>query len=140
MPSLLMISAGNMPSFEQFVVLAFVATIVVVVARWMVEYVDHARQRRAKGCGVIPRYSHLDPILGLDIPIGMARSLRQNYFLDWLNKIHQGLPKTFEVNFVGSRFIWTIEPENMKSLSAINWKDFAVGPMRRNNKATHPFA
>jgi cytochrome P450 monooxygenase len=28
----------------------------------------------------------------------------------------------------------------MKSMSAVNWQDFAVGPMRRNNKATHPFA
>ncbi|KAK9418938.1 putative Cytochrome P450, partial [Seiridium unicorne] len=54
--------------------------------------------------------------------------------------MHRGLPKTFIVNFVGTRFIWTIESENMKSMSAINWRDFAVGPMRRNNKATHPFA
>lgn len=104
------------------------------------EYVNYTLKRREKGCGVIPRYPHLDPFLGLDVVVGMAKSLKQDYFLVWLNKIHENKPKTFVVNFVGSRFIYTIEPENMKSMSAINWKDFAVGPMRRNNKATHPFA
>jgi len=97
-------------------------------------------KRKKLGCGVIPVYSHLNSFFGLDIALGMAKSLKQDYFLVWLNRIHKNRPKTFLVNFFGSRFIYTIEPENMKSMSAINWKDFAVGPMRRNNKATHPFA
>ncbi len=101
---------------------------------------DYNLKRKKLGCGVIPVYSHLNSFLGLDIALGMAKSLKQDYFLVWLNRIHRNRPKTFLVNFFGSRFIYTIEPENMKSMSAINWKDFAVGPMRRNNKATHPFA
>ncbi|PYI09962.1 cytochrome P450 monooxygenase [Aspergillus sclerotiicarbonarius CBS 121057] len=95
---------------------------------------------KRKGCGTVPNYPHLDPFLGLDLVLGMVKSLRENYFLVWLNRIHKSKPKTFLVNFVGSRFIYTIEPENMKAMSAFNWQDFAVGPMRRNNKATHPFA
>jgi cytochrome P450 monooxygenase len=70
----------------------------------------------------------------------MAKSLKNDYFIEWLNTVHRKMPKTFVVNFVGSRFIYTIEPENMKAVSAVNWQDFAVSPMRRNNKATHPFA
>ncbi|KAM0808994.1 putative Cytochrome P450 monooxygenase [Seiridium cardinale] len=114
--------------------LAAVAVVFAALSRWT------AVEKIPDTCGQIPRYPHLDPVFGLDVVLGMAKSLRQHYFLPWLNQMHRGLPKTFIVNFVGTRFIWTIESENMKSMSAINWRDFAVGPMRRNNKATHPFA
>ncbi|KAM6481638.1 cytochrome P450 monooxygenase [Trichoderma sp. SZMC 28011] len=108
--------------------------------RGIVEKVQWDRKRRAKQCGEIPSYPHWDPFFGLDVVLGMAKSLKNHYFLDWLNWVHKNRPKTFLVNFVGTRFIWTIEPENMKSMSAFTWKSFGVGPMRRNNKATHPFA
>lgn len=114
------------------------------ISLWTVKRVfvaaDSYIKAKRKGCGLIPSYPHLDPFLGLDLVLGMAKSLRRDYFLVWLNQIHKNMPKTFMVNFVGSRFIYTIEPANMKAMSAINWRDFAVGPMRRNNKATHPFA
>ena len=48
--------------------------------------------------------------------------------------------KIFTVNFLGSKFIHTIEPENMKSLSTQVWKDLDVEPLRRLNKASMPFA
>lgn len=128
-------------SLLQHVVYAGLAGIVAVtVLRWVSQQISHIRFKRAMGCGDIPRYPHIDRIFGLDIVLGMAKSLKYDYFLVWLNQVHQGLPKTFVVNFLWSRFIWTIEPENMKCMSATNWRDFAVGPMRRNNKATHPFA
>lgn len=128
-------------SLLQHVVYAGLAGIVAVtVLRWVSQQISHIRFKRAMGCGDIPRYPHIDRIFGLDIVLGMAKSLKYDYFLVWLNQVHRGLPKTFVVNFLWSRFIWTIEPENMKCMSATNWRDFAVGPMRRNNKATHPFA
>ncbi|KAL4759443.1 cytochrome P450 [Aspergillus foveolatus] len=121
----------------KFVFFAFVIYSCCTIA---VDWVVYEWKRKAHGCGKIPRYPHRDPFFGFDIVLGMAKSLRNDYFLVWLNKVHENLPKTFLVNFVGTRFIYTIEPENMKSMSAINWQDFAVGPMRRNNKATAPFA
>ncbi|CBF80485.1 hypothetical protein AN8411.2 [Aspergillus nidulans FGSC A4] len=121
----------------KFVFFAFVVYSCFTIA---VGWVVYEWKRKAHGCGKIPRYPHRDPFFGFDIVFGMAKSLRNDYFLVWLNKVHENLPKTFLVNFVGTRFIYTIEPENMKSMSAINWQDFAVGPMRRNNKATAPFA
>lgn len=132
--------AINMISLSLFSFDVLCVAILLCCLKTGTEYVDYTRKRKGKGCGVIPRYPHLDPILGLDIVLGMVTSLRQNCFLVWLNRIHKDKAKTFMVNFIGTRFIYTIEPENMKSMSASNWKDFAVGPMRRNNKATHPFA
>ncbi|KAE8153457.1 cytochrome P450 [Aspergillus avenaceus] len=116
------------------------AFVLYAVCKTVVKWIIYERKRKAYGCGRIPNYPHRDPFLGIDIPLGMAKSLKNDYFLVWLNKIHKNLPKTFVVNFIGTRFVYTIESENMKSMSAVNWQDFAVGPMRRNNKATHPFA
>lgn len=121
----------------KFVLSAFLVYSCCMIA---VDWAVYEWKRKAHGCGKIPRYPHRDPFFGFDIVLGMAKSLRNDYFLIWLNKVHENLPKTFLVNFVGTQFIYTIEPENMKSMSAINWQDFAVGPMRRNNKATAPFA
>ncbi|RFU78914.1 cytochrome p450 [Trichoderma arundinaceum] len=117
-----------------------IVTISVFIVRFLIERADYDTKRKARGCGEIPKYPHWDPFFGLDVVLGMAKSLKNHYFLDWLNWVHKNKPKTFLVNFVGTRFIWTIESENMKSMSAFTWKDFGVGPMRRNNKATHPFA
>lgn len=125
--------------FDNVVSFALLA-VLIYTASAAFRYFQYAQARKAKGCGAMPTYPHLDPIWGLDVVLGMAKALKNNYFLEWLNAIHRNMPKTFVVNFVGSRFIYTIEPENMKAMSAINWQDFAVGPMRRNNKATHPFA
>jgi cytochrome P450 monooxygenase len=119
---------------------ALSAVVILFVSKEGYEHFYYDLKRKKLGCGVIPAYSRFNSLFGLDIASGMAKSLKQDSFLVWLNRIHKNKPKTFLVNFVGSRFIYTIEPENMKSMSAINWKDFAVGPMRRNNKATHPFA
>jgi hypothetical protein len=77
----------------------------------VLRFFQNENARKERGCGAIPRYPHREPILGLDIAIGMAKALKGNYFLEWLNEIHRNLPKTFVVNFVGSRFIYTIEPE-----------------------------
>lgn len=111
-----------------------------VIVRKFILYVYYTYRANSKGCAPIPNYPHWDPFLGLDIAIGMARALKQDSFLHWLRWRHKNNPKTFLVNFVGSRFIWTSEAENMKAMSTANWQDFAVGPMRRKNTAAHPFA
>lgn len=114
--------------------------ILLSTCRSILDSIDYDRKRKLLGCGKIPNYPHKDPVFGLDLVLGMAKALRENRYLVWLNKIHENKPKTFLVNFARSRFIYTIEPENVKAMSAVVWKDFAVSPTRRNNKATFPFA
>jgi cytochrome P450 monooxygenase len=99
------------------------------------------RRQKAHGCEAIPSYPQWDPFLGSDIAFSMARALKTHRYLNWLRELHaKAGSKTFTINFLGTRFIHTIEPENMKALSAVNWKDFGVEPMRRLNKASMPFA
>lgn len=71
----------------------------------------------------------------------MTAALKKHRYLAWLRALHAKIrTKTFTVNFLGSRFIHTIEPENMKSLSTQVWKDFGVEPLRPLDKASMPFA
>ena len=47
--------------------------------------------------------------------------------------------KTFEANLLGSRMIYSSEPENMKAMSTAQWKDFGVEAIRQGNGAVSPF-
>jgi cytochrome P450 monooxygenase len=108
--------------------------------RAFVRYVNEVRYRNAKGCKPIARYRQWDPFLGLDLVLSQGKALREHYFIPWLSSMHANMPKTFTINFLGKRQIYTIEPENLKSLTAITWKDFGISPIRRHSKASMPFA
>lgn len=115
---------------------------VVLIAKLVTSHLWRSFQEWKKGYGAIPRYPQLDPIMGLDMAFTMVTAAKNHSFLQWLHKLHiTGKAKTITFNFFGKRFVHTIEPENMKALFATPvWKDFGVGPLRRNNRATMPFA
>ncbi|KAJ5742111.1 cytochrome P450 52A11 [Penicillium manginii] len=96
--------------------------------------------RKAHGCGVIPSYPQWDRILGLDLALSQMKALRGDTFISWLAAIHEGQPSTFKIRFLGKRQIYTTDTENRKAMTAINWKDFGISPLRRSTKAFHPFA
>jgi len=113
-----------------------------LITRPLTSYIWRTFQEWKKGCGTIPAYPQLDPVLGLDVAFAMVASLRKHTYLAWLRGLHAATKaKTIRYNILGTRFIHTAEPENMKAMFASPvWKDFGVGPLRRNNRATMPFA
>ena len=111
-----------------------------LLSRPILHYLGDFKGRKAHGCGTVPRHPQWDPILGLDIVFSQSRALRDHWFLPWLRKMHEGMPKTFSVNFYGTRYVYTVEPENLKALTAVVWKDFGIAPIRRHSKASMPFA
>lgn len=96
--------------------------------------------RKAHGCGPIPAYPQWDRVFGLDLALSQLRALRGDYFIPWLAAMHEGRPSTFTIRFLGKRQIFTTETENLKSMTAINWEDFGISPLRRHTRAFHPFA
>ncbi|KAM0342045.1 hypothetical protein ACHAPU_009773 [Fusarium lateritium] len=81
-----------------------------------------------------------DPFYGLDMVYSQVKALKNDYYLDWLRRLHRNRPKTFSINFFGIRQICTIESENLKAIQATNFKDFGLEPMRRKTKGAMPFA
>ena len=102
---------------------------------WLV----NERKRKALGCGSIPRYPQWDPVFGLDLAWSQMQALRNHYYIPWLRSMHHGRPKTFSTKFLGTRQIYTTEPENLKALTALVWKDFGIAPLRRFKNMGHPF-
>ncbi|EEP81631.1 conserved hypothetical protein [Uncinocarpus reesii 1704] len=114
-----------------------------VITKSATSSISRSLAERRKGYGSVPRYPQLIPIMGFDIAFSMAKSLRNHTFLLWLRMLHDTIPgkaKTFSIDFLGRHMIHTIEPENMKALSATVWKDFGVEPLRRSTGASMPFA
>ncbi|TVY38372.1 Cytochrome P450 monooxygenase [Lachnellula occidentalis] len=99
-------------------------------------------QELKKGCGSVARLPQLDPFLGLDVILKMTASLKKHTYLRWLNGLHaEGKSKTITFHFLGTKYIHTMESENMKTIFGSSiWKDFQVSPLRHTNHATEPFA
>ncbi|KAH7015467.1 cytochrome P450 [Ilyonectria destructans] len=95
---------------------------------------------KAEGCQPVARRWQWDPILGLDIVRAQIKALKGDYYLPWLINLHANMPKTFAINFFGKRQIYTSEPENLKAMTATNFHDFGIEPMRRHTKGSMPFA
>lgn len=116
--------------------------LVSLITKSLASYLWRSFQEQREGYGAIPRYPQLDPFLGLDVVFTMVSSLKKHTYLLWLRNLHvAGKAKTVTYSFFGTRFIHTTEPENMKAIFATPvWKHFGVAPLRRNNRATMPFA
>jgi len=100
---------------------------------------QYERRRKAFGCGILRRYPHLDPILGLDLFYAIFSNLKRHRFLEYQKELYlaQGC-KTFEANFLGTRMIFSSEDENMKAMQTSRWEDFGVQPIRQGNGALKP--
>ncbi|KAI1639213.1 putative monooxygenase [Biscogniauxia mediterranea] len=102
--------------------------------------VIEAHKRGQRKCGKIPSIRQWDPVFGLDLVWSQYQALKHQTFIPWLRAMHEGRPKTFKVKFLGKRQIFTSDPENLKHMTAIVWKDFGISPLRRYKNIGHPFA
>ncbi|KXJ87993.1 putative cytochrome P450 monooxygenase [Microdochium bolleyi] len=92
------------------------------------------------GCQPAAKLWQWDPFMGFDTVIGQIRALKNDYYLDWLRKLHAGRAKTFSLRFFGGRWFYSSEPEILKAVYATSFQDFGVEPIRRNSRITMPFA
>ncbi|KAI4160850.1 MAG: hypothetical protein LQ342_005375 [Letrouitia transgressa] len=70
----------------------------------------------------------------------MAKALKEHRFLHWQKEFFASQnAKTFEATLLGSRMLYSSEPENMKAMSTSVEQDFGVEPIRNGNGAVTPF-
>ncbi|KAL4809103.1 cytochrome P450 [Aspergillus unguis] len=108
--------------------------------KFWTQYMVDFRKRKAHGCEPMPSYPQWDPIFGLDLVLSQWEALKGHYYIPWLRQMHNQHPKTFSTKFLGTRQIYTIEPENLKAMTALVWRDFGISPLRRFRNYGHPFA
>jgi hypothetical protein len=133
-------SLGSVVESHNLLALVLSIGIVALLINGLRHHGKDIRDQKSHGVQQVARYWQWDPILGLDMVFSQIRALRQNRYLDWLSDLHANMPKTFSLNYFGSRWIYSIEPEMLKAVYATNFKDFGVAPIRRHTKGSMPFA
>lgn len=92
-----------------------------------------ARRRmiREHGCKPAKKLPQMDPILGLDLLYSSLKSIKKHTFLEEIKERFDKMGNTFQSHMVGRTAIVTIEPENLKTMLSLKFKDFGLGPQRR---------
>jgi hypothetical protein len=106
------------------------------VAYQIIEQLTRARKRRAiareKGCLPSPSYPQLETILGWDLFRSNIRAIRNHTILELTyDRFREMGVNTFHFMALGRRIHMTIEPENLKTIQAINFKQWGLGIRRK---------
>lgn len=81
---------------------------------------------RTHGCQTVARSLTKDPFLGLDAIPGTIRAVRQHKMLETSRERFRVYGNTFTVKELQRRAILTIEPENIKTILSIKFKDYGI--------------
>ena len=91
---------------------------------------SHIRRRKIEaetGCQQPPTYRTSDPFLGLDWTFANIRAVRGKKYLETIAKRFDEVATTYKVRVGRQRAILTIEPENVKTILSLRFKDFTLG-------------
>ncbi|KAH8651312.1 n-alkane-inducible cytochrome P450 [Xylariales sp. PMI_506] len=92
------------------------------------------RFARSHGCRPIAKSCNKDPILGIDVILANIRATREHKALEASHQRHFLLGNTFASRQLLRQAITTVEPENMKTILALNFKDYGIGHRRERLK------
>ena len=102
--------------------------------------VAYPRRRLAasKGCLQPPSIPAADPLLGLDFFYESYKAIKSHRALELLPEKLRRLGKnTAALNVFGNTIVTTIEPENIKQVLSLGFKDWGIGKERK--KVMEPF-
>ena len=93
------------------------------VSLWLV----HRRFRLEHGCQPIAkRYPHRDPF-GIDGLIALLKASKEHRLLDEVLKDKERLGNTYANQILGRDIIATHEPQNLKTILSLKFKDYGIG-------------
>lgn len=109
------------------------AAVVIYALRWILISISHALRARRMGCK--PAFVRPSKIpFGIDILkryMDMSREqILQNDDLILYEEL--GRRSTWNQNILGTWFHVTVDPKNVQAMLATQFKDFELGPLRRN--------
>jgi cytochrome P450 len=90
-------------------------------------YLARQRFKKENGCQPCTAQFHKDPIFGLDVMKVMAYNSKHHILLQENQKRFQRLGNTFHNRIITMPFIATCEPENVKTILSLKFKDYSFG-------------
>ncbi|KAM5475038.1 hypothetical protein MauCBS54593_001509 [Microsporum audouinii] len=101
-------------------------TVIVYIAIEIWRFFIRRQFARCHGCRPVARSSNKDPFLGLDVIHRSIRNSRKHKALERSCERFHKLGNTFKLRVFFTPIISTVEPENIKSVLAINFKDYGI--------------
>jgi hypothetical protein len=90
-------------------------------------YIEAVRFARAYGCKPVRRFPQSERIVGWEIA-QLSKKLRARHeFLETGRQRFLEQGHTYEITVMGTTFVTTDEPENIKCILATNFKDYGIG-------------
>jgi cytochrome P450 len=90
-------------------------------------YLARRQFARAHGCQPVAKSANKDPFFGLDTIPATIRALRENRIIARTPEFYRRFGNTHKVIGIVSKQITTIEPENIKTVLSLNFKDYRLG-------------
>ncbi|KAI7777688.1 hypothetical protein LA080_003181 [Diaporthe eres] len=132
--SLELLAAATTPDWRSlpklFALAIFLLLILTIISKLRRD-VSSRNFRAQHGCKPCRKFPLRDPILGLDFIITNIRAFRNNRFLELLSTRFREAGPTWEVRGFHRRSIFTADPENVKALLSLRFKDFTLGGRQR---------
>ena len=96
------------------------------------------RLAASKGCLPPPSFPASDPIFGLDFFYENFKAIKSHRALELFTEKYWRLGRnTAQLNVFGKTIFTTIEPENVKQVLSLGFKDWEIGEQRK--KVMEPF-
>jgi cytochrome P450 len=90
-------------------------------------YLARQRFKKENGCKPNPHVFNKDPFLGIDVMRTMTSHAKNHVMLEENKKRFERMGNTFHTRLGSSPTIATIEPENIKTILSLKFKDYSVG-------------
>ncbi|KAL4966001.1 cytochrome P450 [Aspergillus stella-maris] len=81
---------------------------------------------RQHGCQPVANFSNKDPFFGLDLLLWVLRARREHKVLERSSELYTQYGNTFKVKELQRNAIVTIEPENIKTILSLKFKDYGI--------------
>jgi cytochrome P450 len=90
-------------------------------------YLARQRFKKENGCQPCTAQFHKDPVFGLDVMKVMAYNSKHHILLEENKKRFERLGNTFHNRIITMPLIATCEPENIKTILSLKFKDYSFG-------------
>lgn len=85
------------------------------------------RFRAANHCKDPPAYPQKDPFFAVDMVVQAASAFRAKRFLDMITERHTRIGPTHSARTLTRRYLFTTDPENIKTVLSVRFKDYCLG-------------
>lgn len=78
-------------------------------------------------CKDPPAYPQKDPFFALDLVFQALSAFRAKRFLDMITERHTRVGPTYSARSMSRRYLFTSDPENIKTVLSVRFKDYCLG-------------